>query len=268
MAKKAAAPTTADDQASRIASADSFFSRIKTTADPQPPRALLYGVHGVGKTVFASKAPSPIFICTEEGAEELDVPRFPRAKTREDVLGMLRSLYREQHDYKTVVIDSADWLENAVRDEVQAQFNERDLAYGKESMYMAQHFASVLDALDLVREKRRMSTIIISHSEVKRFDSPMTEPYDRYQPKLQRSVSALLQEWADAVLFAAFDVTVVRQEVGFNKEVRRGISSGDRMLYTEERPAFFAKNRYPGLPSEIPLDWETFASHVPFFNLA
>ncbi|WP_423830963.1 AAA family ATPase, partial [Staphylococcus pseudintermedius] len=40
-------------------------------------RLLVWGVSGVGKTTFAAAAPNPIFLCTEEGAESLNVARFP-----------------------------------------------------------------------------------------------------------------------------------------------------------------------------------------------
>ena len=47
-----------------------------------------------------------------------------------------------------------------------------------------------------------MTVILVGHAEIKRFDSPETEPYDRYQPKLHAPASALIQERMDAVLFA------------------------------------------------------------------
>ena len=34
------------------------------------------------------------------------------------------------------------------------------------------------------------------------------------------------------------------------------------MIYTTERPAFLAKNRY-GLPDTLPLDWQAFAQAMP-----
>jgi len=37
----------------------------------------------------------------------------------------------------------------------------------------------------------------------------------------------------------------------------RAVGSGERVLYTEERPAWLAKNRY-GLPSEMDLSWDAF----------
>lgn len=247
------------------APAASLLSGIISKAVHKPPRIFLYGVHGIGKTTFAAAAPNPILICTEEGAEELDVPRFPKAESSAQVLEYLRTLYKEEHPYKTVVIDTVDWLEDIVQLELLKDHTAKELSYGQDAQLAMQRINDVLIALNFLRDKRQMSAILVAHSEIRRFDSPLTEPYDRYQPKLQRALSALMQEWADAVLFATYDVSVKSEDVGFNKEVRRGISSGDRILYCEERPAFFAKNRY-AMPAELPLDWAKVAAAIPFFN--
>jgi hypothetical protein len=37
----------------------------------------------------------------------------------------------------------------------------------------------------------------------------------------------------------------------------RGQGEGERVMYTEERPTWIAKNRY-GLPAEMPLSWSAF----------
>lgn len=231
----------------------------------KPPRIFLYGVHGIGKSSFAARSPAPIFLQTEEGANEIDVPKLPVATGTDDVLKYLRMLYKQKHAYQTVVVDSADWLEDFVHLELKASYSDKELSYGKDSLKAEQRMNEILLALNHLRERRQMNSIIIAHSEIKRFDSPMTEPYDRYQPKLQARFSSLLMEWADAVLFATYDVQVKKEEVGFNKEVRRGISTGERKIYTEERPAFYAKNRY-GLPGELPLDWEKFSEGIPFYQ--
>lgn len=253
------------DTAAPPASPVASLASIEKGIFGKPPRVLLYGIHGIGKTTFAATAPAPIFIPTEDGASEIDVHRFPLARSTDDVLANLRVLYAEKHPYKTVIIDSADWLEDMIFKKLSAEHSDKELAYGKEALFAEQQLSEILTAMNFLRDKKQMTCIIIAHSEIRRFDSPMTEPYDRYQPKLQHRGSSLLQEWADAVLFATYDVSVKKEEVGFNKSVRRGISSGDRMLYTEERPAFYAKNRY-GMPEELPLNWAKFAEHVPFFK--
>ncbi len=42
----------------------SLMQQIKHGRQPMPPRLVLYGTEGVGKSTFASEAPSPIFVQT------------------------------------------------------------------------------------------------------------------------------------------------------------------------------------------------------------
>ena len=72
---------------------------------------IIYGEAGIGKTTFATSAPAPIVIQTEDGLGVLDAPRFPLATTFDDVLESLQVLATENHEFKSVVVDSLDWLE-------------------------------------------------------------------------------------------------------------------------------------------------------------
>lgn len=225
------------------------------------PRLMVYGVEGIGKSTFAAGAPDPIFILTEDGLGSLDVEHFPIAHSLADVMEAIGSLYTEEHPYKTVVLDSLDWLEAIIHREMEEKYDAKDLAYGKGAMIAAQQWREVLDGLNALRNDKQMIVILLAHNTIKRFDSPEVEPFDRYQPKLQERSSAVVREWADAVMFANYKTIVKKDDVGFNKTVARGISSGERMLFTTERPAYMAKNRY-NLPDSIPLIWDAFANAI------
>jgi len=225
------------------------------------PRVLVYGVEGIGKTTFAAGAPDPIFICTEDGLGSLDVAHFPLVEKTDDVMQAIGTLYESEHAYRTVVLDSVDWLDNAVVREIEAKYDAKDLAYGKGAVIAADKWRDILAGFNALRNDRGMSVVLIAHTTIKRFDSPETEPYDRYQPKLQERTSSIIREWCDAVLFANYKTIVRKSEVGFNKEVARGISTGERLLHTSERPAYMAKNRY-ALPDSIPMQWDAFAQAI------
>lgn len=225
------------------------------------PRLLVYGVEGIGKSTFAAGAPAPIYIQTEDGLGSLSVSHFPLATCVSDVLSAIGSLYDQKHEFKTVVVDSVDWLEALIQQEVEATHDAKDLAYGKGAIIAAEKLREVLEGLNALRNDRGMAIILIAHCEIKRFDSPEVEPYDRYQPKLQSRASALVREWCDAVLFANYKTIVKKDDVGFNKTVSRGISTGERLLFTSEKPAYMAKNRY-GLPESIPLAWQAFEDAI------
>lgn len=237
------------------------LNSIKRGPDLKPPRLFLYAVEGIGKTTFAANAPAPIFIQTEDGLGSLDVARFPMVEKIDDVRNAIGTLYSEAHDFETVVLDSADWLEQIIAKEIEATHDAKDLAYGKGALKQAEIWRELLDGFNALRNDKGMSVILIGHCQIKRFDSPETEPYDRYTPKLQERSNALVREWADAVLFANYRTVVKKSEVGFNKEVARGITTGERLLYTTEKPAYQAKNRY-ALPDSLPLSWEALSNAI------
>ena len=180
---------------------------LKKGRQTVPPRICIYGGHGIGKSTLASKFPEPIFISTEDGIDSLDVTSFPRATKVKDVVENIKTLIKEDHKFKTVVIDSVDWLiEPLIVTNVEASHDAKDLAYGKSQMFVAEEFREILQGLDVLRHKRGMNVVLIAHAAVVKFEDPRTEPYDRYQPKLPNRCNALLQEWADVLAFAAFKV--------------------------------------------------------------
>jgi hypothetical protein len=231
-----------------------------------PARICIYGGHGIGKSTLASKFPNPIFISTEDGLDSLDVISFPRANTIEDVVESIKTLIKEDHDFKTVVIDSVDWLvEPLITRSVESSHDAKDLAFGKSQMFVAEEFREILQGLDALRSKRRMNVVLIAHAAVVKFEDPRTEPYDRYQPKLPNRCNALLQEWADVLAFAAFKVIIRKSDAGFNAQKSRGVTTGERLLHFVENPAFAAKNRY-SCPEDIEMTIENLEKLLPIIK--
>ena len=231
-----------------------------------PARICIYGGHGIGKSTLASKFPNPIFISTEDGLDSLDVTSFPRANAIEDVVESIKTLIKEDHDFKTVVIDSVDWLvEPLITRSVESSNDAKDLAFGKSQMFVAEEFREILQGLDMLRAKRRMNVVLIAHAAVVKFEDPRTEPYDRYQPKLPNRCNALLQEWADVLAFAAFKVIIRKSDAGFNAQKSRGVTTGERLLHFVENPAFAAKNRY-SCPEDIEMTIENLEKLLPIIK--
>lgn len=224
-----------------------------------PPRILVHGLPKIGKTTFAAEAPAPFFLQVEEGADETGKDRSPLLKTYADFQKWLTWLEKEPHDYKTVVVDSVDWLESLIRLDVcakQGWANVETPGYGKGYAYLEGPWRATLTSLDALRA-RGIATICLAHSETKRYDSPETEPYDRIGLKLHKGAAGLLTEWADVIGYACQEVRIATADVGFNKEVRRGVTSGRRMLRLQDAPAYVAGNRY-GLPATVTLSWDSF----------
>lgn len=239
-----------------------------------PPRILLYGTEGIGKSTFAAQAPNPIFISTEDGLDEINCASFPLARKFTDVETYLSALAIEPHDYQTVVIDSCDWLEQLIWDDLcqiahVSTIEKVDGGYGKGYTAALGYWRQFCDALESLRTQRNMAVILIAHAKVERFEDPESSAYDRYAPRLHKHATALLTEWSDAVLFATRKFRTESEEVGFGRErtiaVGLGKDGGERIIRTVGGPSCVAKNRY-NLPYEMALSWEAFVGAIHHSN--
>jgi hypothetical protein len=241
------------------------LASLRTTTALCPPRVLIHGVAGIGKTTFAAGADDPVFVMPEDGLGMLQVPHFPLAGSFTAVSEALDALLNEEHPYRTVVVDSVDWLEPLIWGETALRNGWSSIetpGYGKGYAEALNVWREYIDKLNALRDRKGMAVIQIAHTDIKRFDSPEHEPYDRYVIKLHARAAALLQEHSDVVLFANYRISTIKADVGFNKKVTRALGSGERVMHTAERPAFLAKNRY-GLPDTLPLDWKAFVAAMP-----
>ena len=228
---------------------------------------MLYGVHGIGKSTFANQSDKPIFISTEDGLNDLDCERFPLCENYAQVMDCLKALWSEQHGYQTVVIDSLDWLERIIwaevcRRESAATIEKVGGGYGKGYTRALDVWREVLDGLEGLRAKHGMSSILLAHASITRYESPETESYDRYTPRLQKHASGLVQEWCDEVLFATYKTYVKTKEEHFGRTTYRAVGGQERIMRTCEKPYCEAKNRL-GLPEELPLSYAEYAKYFP-----
>lgn len=235
---------------------------LRKTSIIRPPRAVIYGTHGVGKSSFAAQAPNPVFIQTEEGLDALDVTAFPLARSYEEVMEAIQSLYSEDHEFKTVVLDSADWLEKLIFKQVAVNnkvANIEDIGYGKGYGFAVDLWHNIIEGFDLLRNEKGMCVIMLAHTQIKRYDDPLTDSYDRYMLDLHKGGASIISEWCDLLMFANYRVSTVKSDLGFNQKKTRAVGVGERVLHTQERPGWVAKSRW-SLPDTMPLDYEQFST--------
>ena len=244
--------------------------RILTGKSAKPRRIMLYGVHGVGKSTWASQAPSPLFLDIEDGIGDIDVKKTEHLQSFDAVYTALQWLYSNSDDYETIVIDSLDWLERLIFDKVVQQKNEtskadlrtiEDIGYGAGYKMAAKEWERTLTALDHLRKDKCKTVVLLAHCVAKTFHPPNAESYERYEPALHVIGSRVVQEWCDEVLFAQFRVITRKVEEKFQRERNIAVNSTERYIVTSESSSVVAKNRL-GLPPELARDWKDYAKHV------
>ena len=229
----------------------------------QPRRTLLYGVHGVGKSEFASQAPGCVFLNLEDGLNDINCESSGVLSSFEQIMDALRWLAESDHGYQNVCIDSVDWLEMMIHKEVAHKAGKpsiADIGYGAGYKQALALWDRVLFALEWLRKEKGIGVILLAHADIKKFSSPEQDSYDRYQPALHDLGSALWREYVDECMFASYRVYTRKEDQGFNRERAVAIGDGERYLRTRESAAVMAKNRL-SLPAELPFTWDAYAEH-------
>jgi len=254
----------------------SMFDRLRTVRADKPPRVLIYGPPGIGKTTLASEFPNPVFLQIEDGTPgDAEITSFGLIQTYDELAAALQDLYNEDHDFQTVVIDSVTELERLVfaetcrrgDDKGNAKSNIADFGYFTgESHYAPRVWRELVEALNALRIERALTVVLIAHSRVKRFPDPETVSYDRYEIDLSKHSVGIIEREMDAIFLMKRTVNIKTEERGFNKD--RAIADGKAnivMLHAISRAAFVAKNRY-GMPAELRIDkGEGYAALAPYF---
>jgi hypothetical protein len=179
-----------------------------------------------------------------------EVPHFPELHTWEETIHVMEMLIAEQHDYKTIVLDTLNGFERLCHESVCARLFNNDWGKSGFTSYQQGFEASLADwrqlliLLDQLREQKKMAVIALCHSKVMTFKNPEGADYDRYAPDMNQKTWGLTHKWADIVLFANFE-TVIEDE-----KKRKAVGGQTRMMHTERHAAFDAKNRC-GLSAEL-----------------
>lgn len=239
----------------------------------RPPRMILLGVEKIGKSTFAASSDRPVFlqIKGEEGIDDLAVAKTPgTVNSYADCIGWLGALHQQPHDHGTVVIDSTSTLEPLLHAQVCRDYNKDSIekvldGYGKGYVETLKYWTCLTDWLDALRRDRKMASILIGHVTIKRVDDPIVGSYDSFVWNIHHKAASQLYAWADLILFCNSKVIIKSEDIGFNKEAKRGQDlMGGRYLFTQKKPSHPGGGRgiFGRIPYELPLDWSAFTQAV------
>ena len=231
---------------------------INTGIQNKPIKAVIYGPEGIGKSTFASKFPAPLFIDTEGSTSRLNVARTDPPSSLAMLSSMLTELAQNNHGYKTLVLDTADWAERLCIKAVcekNSKAGIEDFGYGKGFTYAYEEMGRILNQLTTIWE-HGMNIVITAHAAIRKFEQPdEMGAYDRWELKLinapKCNVCAMIKEWADMVIFANYKTFAVAVDKDGKKHKAQG---GERVMYTTHSPCWDAKNRFDLAP-ELPFDF-------------
>lgn len=223
-------------------------------------RVIIYGPEGIGKSSFAANFPEPLFIDTEGSTDNMDVARMDKPTSYTMLKNQIAWIKANPTCCKTLVIDTIDWAESLIVDDVCAQHGKKgieDFGWGNGYTYTKEEVGRFLNMLQELIELG-INVVLTAHAQMRKFEQPdEMGAYDRWELKLGKKTSSqtapLVKEWADMVLFANYKTVVMTADN--NKKKATG---GARVLYTQHHPAWDAKNRH-GLPDELPLDYGAIA---------
>lgn len=230
------------------------LSHVRKGRISAPLRVLCYGAEGVGKSTFAAGAPRPLWLGAEGGTGHLDVDRLPEPKCWADVMSSLSDVRREEHQYRTLVVDPLGWLEPLCWAEVTKGVGTIEQAaggYGKG--YVAAHmlWRQALQELDAIWTERSMAIVLLAHATIEQHPNPSGATWPMWQPALHKLPRGSFAQWVDHVLFAQVETVALKGE----DKRTLGQATGVRVLHAAPSGGWLAKSR--GLPDVMPLAWSS-----------
>lgn len=274
-APKAAAPAASSNGAAAPTTNQPIA--IRKAGDDLPARIMIFAVEGWGKTTLGAYSPKPIFLMSggETGIDTLrqhglvpDVDAFDPCLTWQSVMDSIDYLIANDTGHRTLVLDAMGGFERLCHEHVCIRNFNGDWSDKGFFSFMRGYDQSIpewitlLQKLDRLRLTRRMAVMVLAHSRIRDFKNPDGGDFSRYVSDVHEKTWGVTHKWCDAVLFGNF-FTVVVEENG-RKKGKGGI---DRVLYTQHRDTFDAKNRYGmepiiDMPDQRELMWETLSKAI------
>jgi hypothetical protein len=262
------------------------------------PQITIVGTPGVGKSTLAAMFPAAIFAQAEDGSSVFDswdedakptmFPALRRAvakdgklvhSTKDQLIEQLRALATQEHDFKTLVLDSVTSLHSLFEHEVCESYGVDNIGeaaggYGKGFLAVKEMHAEVKDACDYLRSKKDMAVIFLAHAGIKKIrHRPDAEEHSVYSLDMHDGSIPIYVNLVDAVLYLRQEEFIKgRQEDRKGNTTKFGkiVQTGERVLVTsgDGKIGFAnAKNRYE-LPAELPVERGTnpLIGLIPYFK--
>lgn len=234
---------------------------IITTGITNPPKFIIFGSEGSGKSRLTAGAPNALFIRAENRHNHLKVKALPLLSSYNDLVMQLDWLRNEKQEKKwSIIIDTADSMAKFVEEEVCSRNNTDNIMDSKKLAFYAGYVQAanlweneILPRLSDLNERLLNPVIIICQCDSKSVEHPKFGDHSKYVLGVDKRVAAKLKKWADVIGLLEFKAGIKSQD-----EKAETVRFGDytqRILRVKPQPYWDTKESY-NLPEfiEIPQD--------------
>lgn len=248
------------------------MSLLDSISKPQDRATIvtICGDSGLGKTSLAATFPKPIVIRAEDGLQgvpsELRPDAFPLLQSVKELWEQLRTLLQEEHDYQTLIVDSATALERLFITHIlesdpkkPSSINTALGGYGAGLAAVAALHQRVRKACGLLNERKNMHIVFVAHADTETIELPDQDPYTRYSLRLGKKSVAPYVDDSDLVGFLKLETFTTG-----DGERKKALSDGTRQLICYATAANVSKNRY-GIEEEliVPKNENPLVNYIP-----
>ncbi len=224
----------------------SLFDKL-TRPTQQPVIGVIAGEQGLGKSTLGAMMPKPVMIRAEDGAASIsgmDVALFPKANSTADVFEAIKELATNDHEFKTLVIDSITAFDALCVKEIQERNATANLAacdggFGGGFHSVRSMHDQLFNFAARLSSEKQMNVFFIAHTETETINPPDGEEYTRYNIQTTNSKSVdcskIYTNNCDLVAFVKLKSFVLDGKAK---------SDGSRIITCYPSAAHVSKNRY------------------------
>ena len=234
-----------------------------TKGQKRPPRILLYGGVKIGKSTFGSEAPKPIFVCTEDGIDQLTVDRFPVPGSWTELVANIEQVAKGDHDFLTICLDTLNGAAELASQHVCATKFGGDwgpkgfASFGQGWAATSEEMRRLIPLFDACRA-RNMIVLLLAHAGIANVKNPIEGDFTRYTGDVDRRVWSRFTAYCDVIMRADYEYTVLKSPNPLAKG--RAVGTSTRVLRCSGSAAEDAGTRVGfELSDVLPLSWQAFA---------
>lgn len=222
---------------------------LQDTVETEPAFCVFYAGAKTGKTTLASEFPAPLYVRSGKGERApagVTMKTFGYAESYQDVVDQIDWMLQAEHNRKTFILDSADGLDQLMRQKVCAANDVKtveEIPFGKGFPQVFDLWREIVSKL-LALKEAGFYVVVLSHVKAANVPGISSEGYKQWSPNLRDDTVGVLIDNADLIAFLHPRVSIKKDDLGFKKTNTRGEGGSEVVMEVQGRAGYIAGNRY------------------------